>query len=101
MQFLTGFNHEKTSKIQQKGEKTVKTDVDKNLQKRPIGDIRDVVSDTDSCPKSSELSEPENNCSSTENQTSDKQKLVTFEDKIFTKNETFGSEKQYYSKTEP
>ena len=61
MQFLTGFNQEKTSKTPQKGEKTVKTDVDKNLQKLPIGDFRDVDSDTDSCPRSSELSEPENN----------------------------------------
>ena len=37
----------------------------------------------------------------TQNQKSEKQKLVfTFEDKIFT-NEKFGSEKQYHSKTEP
>ena len=102
MQFLTGFNQEKTSKIPQKGEKTVKTGVDKNLQKTPIGDIRDVASDTDSCPKSSELSEPENNYSNTENQKTEKQKLVvTFGDKIFAKNEKFGSEKQHHSKTEP
>ena len=99
--FVTGFNQEKTSKIPQKGEKTVKTGVDKNLQKTPIGDFRDVVSDTDSCPKSSELSETENNYSNTENQRTEKQTLVvTFEDKIFAKNEKFG-EKQYHSKTEP
>ena len=67
MQFLTGFNQEKTSKTPQKGEKTVKTDVDKNLQKTRIGDFRD-VSETDSCAKSFELSEPENNYSNTENQ---------------------------------
>ena len=36
MQFLTGFNQEETSNIPQKGEKTVKIDVDKNLQKTPI-----------------------------------------------------------------
>ena len=72
----------------------------KHLQKTPIGDFRDVVSDTDSCPKSSELSEPENNYSNTENQKTEKQKLVvTFEDKIFAKNEKFDSEKQYHSKT--
>ena len=75
VQFLTGLNQEKTFKIPQKGEKTVKTDVDKNLQKTPIGDIRDVVPDTDSCPNSSELSEPENNYSNTENQKSEKQKI--------------------------
>ena len=73
MQFLTGFNQEKHQKSLKKA-KTVKTDVDKNLQKTPIGDIRDVVPDTDSCPKSSELSEPENNYSNTENPKSEKQK---------------------------
>ena len=59
----------------QKGEKTVKTDVDKNLQKKPIGNIRDVVPVTDCCPKSSELSEPEKNYSNTKNQKCEKQKL--------------------------
>ena len=37
MQFLTGFTQEKTSKTPQKGEKTVKTDVDqKSTKKRPL-----------------------------------------------------------------
>ena len=91
----------KTSKIP----KTVKTDVDKNLQRKPISDIRDVVPDTDSCPESSEFFEffePESNYSNTVNQKSGKRKLVVkFENKIFPKNDKFGSEKLYHSKTEP
>ena len=55
-------------------------------KKTPIGDIRDVVPDTDSCPRSSEFSEPESTYSNTENQKSEKQKLVvTYEDKILQK----------------
>ena len=38
----------------EKDEQTVKTNVKKNLRKTPIGDIRDVVPNTDSC-----LIEPE------------------------------------------
>ena len=76
VQILSGFNQERTSKIPQKAEKTkktFKTEVNKNLQKMTIGDIRDVVPDIDSCPKSSELSKPENDYSNTENQTYKKQ----------------------------
>ena len=47
IQFLTGFRQENHAKRR----KTVRTDVDENLQKTPIGDIRDAVPVTDSYPK--------------------------------------------------
>ena len=101
MQFLTGFNQEKNiknpTKRRKNGQNWCRQKSAKNAHWRfPRCCL------TDSCPKSSELSEPENNYSNTENQKTEKQKLVvTFEDKIFAKNEKFGSEKQYHSKTGP
>ena len=89
-------------KKHQKSQKTVKTDVDKNLQRTPIIDIRDVVPDTDSCPESSELFEPQINYSNTVNQKSEKRKVVLkFENKMFPKNDKFSSEKLFHSENEP